>query len=129
MTNNEAKQNAIKEAYGDYFERCKPDEDGWSYEKQHFNICTLFFCMNSEQKTYGDVPNNYMKCWRPKSLSGIEDNNGWIKNESEEDLPKEYGYYWAIDNSELIQEVNSDDIKVGFYTHYQPIIYPKPPLY
>jgi hypothetical protein len=33
--------------------------------------------------------------WRPKSLDGIENNNGWIKIESKDDLPKK-GKYWGF---------------------------------
>ena len=35
--------------------------------------------------------NGVVYSYRPKSLQGIENNNGWIKIESEKDLPKEKG--------------------------------------
>lgn len=71
----------------------------------------------------------------PKSLKGIKDNNGWIKIESESDLPNENDNYWvrykdgrysmsSYANHKLF---NEDWIKK--YSHYKPIIKPKPPLY
>lgn len=77
---------------------------------------------------------------RPKSLQGIEDNNGWIRIESEEDLPNESGDYWVYDVNRSIDirfymgfsktwgnhEMEADVPKI---THYQPIVKPKPPLY
>lgn len=73
---------------------------------------------------------------RPKSLQGIEDNNGWIKIESEDDLPKENNeYYWTItENDKDIKErwfnkFFNEYEGEGKVTHYQPIIKPKPPIY
>ena len=71
-----------------------------------------------------------------------KENNGWIKIESEDDLPKEYGeYYFRTTYNTMITYsgwYSSSDKK--FYdrnhyfeiievTHYQPIIKPKPPIY
>ncbi|MFV0197089.1 hypothetical protein OBK01_02565 [Empedobacter falsenii] len=71
--------------------------------------------------------------YRPIILQGIENNNGWIKIESEEDLPKEDCIYWVVkDNS--ITEMENWEITLNFHnkrnlTHYQPIEQPKPPIY
>lgn len=74
---------------------------------------------------------------RPKSLQGIENNNGWFSiNES---LPNESGYYvmYNSENIMLLIELNSTTdfkslkqqfLKDGF-THYQPIIKPNKPHY
>ncbi len=40
-----------------------------------------------------DLDFNGVGKFRPISLKGIEDNNGWTKIESIEDLPKEKGFY------------------------------------
>lgn len=75
---------------------------------------------------------------RPKSLKGIENNNGWIKIESEEDLPKEVINCWFATNNGIYLGyyttrgyfVNEgEDIELKFITHYQPIEKPKPPIY
>lgn len=73
---------------------------------------------------------------RPKSLQGIENNNGWIKVESEDDLPKENEkHYWTIaENDKNIKErwfnkFFNEYKGEGKVTHYQPIKKPKPPIY
>lgn len=76
---------------------------------------------------------------RPKSLQGIETNNGWIKIESEDDLPKHKGDYFVYTRNKEIETVYADgDISlmehtskswIRNFTHYQPIEKPKPPIY
>lgn len=77
---------------------------------------------------------NHVHKIRPKSLQGIEDNNGWIKIKSEDDLPKKgtnchfilkngvCGVFVDIGDSEYLTLRNRG-------THYQPIVKPKPPIY
>lgn len=71
----------------------------------------------------------------PTTLRKILKNNGWIKIESEEDLPKEDGslhifppykdsYIFFFHNDEPSREE-----LVKNHTHYQPIEKPKPPIY
>ena len=62
------------------------------------------------------------------------ENNGWIKIESEADLPKEDGFYWVIDSeaSEVIYryfEKGNHDFFKQFSSHYHPVIKPDLPLY
>lgn len=71
---------------------------------------------------------------RPKSLHGIENNNGWIKIESEEDLPKESNGYWVKGNNNISGIIHFENtpswIKLwNDVTHYQPIEKPKHPVY
>jgi len=74
---------------------------------------------------------------RPKSLNSISNNNGWIKIESEYDLPKENCRYWVVnyggqDTSEFTFD-NCDAwnkaVWVAKISHYLPIVKPQPPLY
>ena len=129
-------QEAIKKAYSEYWEKVKDYvyNDGWidnSIPKFRFGQLK-----NLDLEYKNDV------FFRPKSLQGIENNNGWIKIESEEDLPKEYGeYYFRTTYNNMITYsgwYSSSDKK--FYdrnhyfeiidvTHYQPIEKPKPPIY
>ena len=82
--------------------------------------------------------------WKPKSLVGIENNNKWIRIESENDLPKEgYGLYHIITKTDIytnipknqnIDEFWGNDINKSSWwlqnvTHYQPISKPQPPIY
>lgn len=81
----------------------------------------------------------------PYSLEGIDNNNGWIKIESEADLPKESGLYHVVcfgvetileffDNSKVKGFIHIGKTYINRYneigvTHYQPIQKPKPPIY
>lgn len=71
--------------------------------------------------------------FRPVSLSGIEYNNGWIKIDSEEDLPEESWNYWIMQNDGRISAMKDYFDNKKYYgvaaTHYQPIEKPKPPIY
>jgi len=70
------------------------------------------------------------------SLKGIDDNNGWVKIESYQDLPKRKGYFMCLYrdgdiiphhfsiNSEFDRELYLQEI-----THYQPIQNPEPPKF
>lgn len=66
------------------------------------------------------------------------DNNGWIRINSEDDLPKEYGYYWVIDDYGEIWPAWYNSIEHEFeevpghwsyYTHYKPIPDPGKPIF
>jgi hypothetical protein len=86
---------------------------------------------------------------RPKSLQGIENNRGWIKIESESDLPTCDGEYFVnakgINNNKQFfirswlnakKDFNDNWVFTEYpkewlelYSHYQPITKPKPPIY
>ena len=132
MTNLEAKKEAIKKAYGEYWEKLEYfiNKDGWAYNYFEEIGIEIF---GSE----ADFKNSIF--WRPKSLQGIENNNGWIKIESEADLPNdEDAIYWALKNSKAVcielktpinlKELFSDFLKDKI-THYQLIEQPKPPIF
>ena len=64
------------------------------------------------------------------------ENNGWVKIESEKDLPKEVDQYWFASHNNKIEirfyNPNWIDDRVQFrrrYTHYQPIVKPLPPKF
>lgn len=72
--------------------------------------------------------------YRPKSLQFIEDNNGWIKIESEEDLPKiEMQDCFIMDKTLGVIvgrfTLSEKNIWLENATHYQPIEKPKPPIF
>lgn len=73
--------------------------------------------------------------YRPKSLQGIENNNGWIKIESEADLPISNGIYWTLRVNSIVplyKEIFNDmdnQYWLDNYTHYQPITKPLKPIY
>lgn len=105
------------------------DFDGWidvnELEKEQITA-------NLEYKKYreNDIGHETMLC-RPKSLKGIENNNGWnvlkgIKNEITHE-----GDIWILNkygNVELWLE--SQFLAIGYATHWKPIIKPDNlPLY
>lgn len=126
------KKEVIQQAYGEYWDQVKliVDENGWfdmAYSQQ----------VNNFDPLWNDSDRKSTKI-RPKSLSGIENNNGWIKIESESDLPKESGYYdfqkYPLDKY-IVNPVfwSKGATLIGWfietYTHFQPIEKPKPPIY
>lgn len=130
------KQEVIQKAYGSAWEKVKNcvDDNGvfrannpYEHKPEHFGF------------KISDVYLVSSLNWMPKSLLGIQNNNGWIKIESEADLPKEDGTYYIVCNGKVdvynfIRERTEDDIREVEYwlsetTHYQPIIKPKPPIY
>ncbi|WP_126654081.1 hypothetical protein [Chryseobacterium aureum] len=123
------KEDKIKDAYGEYYIKDNIDEDGWSNTVAQ-GILNAIPCDAKEMLIVYGNPEWW---YRPKSLHGIENNNGWIKIESEEDLPKESCNYWIMQSDNRIQTMKEyDDNKKYFNitaTHYQPIEKPKPPLY
>ena len=90
------KEDIIKEAYGKYYDELSDhiDENGftskyWLLEYKEKGKWHMAFDLDWIKKE--DV--NYC---RPISLRGLEDNRGWIKIESESDLPKEGIYCYFI---------------------------------
>jgi len=141
------KQEKIQEAYGENYNKCNPDENGWSKYRldddrnliEGFNINSILKC-EFDNFRQDNVKRIY--CVRPIILKGIENNNGWIKIESEYDLPEQTGSYYVVrcekveiavyikDNRWLAK--GNDYPKTTIHhsiTHYQPIEKPKPPLF
>ncbi|ROI02920.1 hypothetical protein EGI16_12165 [Chryseobacterium sp. G0240] len=99
------------------------------------------------QSKYQDVDllklTNHVHSIRPKSLQGIENNNGWIKIDFKSDIPMttkkelnkdiEYHVIMGKDNSVFYESLKLNEVHSfydkGWITHYQPIEKPKPPIY
>lgn len=71
-----------------------------------------------------------------KLFEGGKDNNGWIKIESEADLPKQNGDYFVFTKEKEVRvEMFGVHSKLDnqYYkeevTHYQPIVKPEPPKF
>jgi len=119
------------------------DKTGW----YHGYFCNGIYDIESKYGTEitdlinYDIDISGVGKFRPKSLNGIENNNGWIKIESESDLPKGNGTFWILDkvlgvrSGEWKQAPNEIEHKkacefwIKRATHYQPIIKPQPPIY
>jgi len=156
------KQEAIKQAYGEHWDSLKEhvNERGWlntySWLGDFGNTKVYHLLKGIPLECMDSYHREYCYRFRPKSLSGIEDNNGWIKIESEEDLPKENidchyifevpSHYhnagtkiltgrYNFEKNIMSQQQNYFTIdnfffhRPPFVTHYKPIEQPKPPIY
>lgn len=127
MKNLEAKQEAIKKAYGEYWELVKDyvDENGICENWSSFRDEKTRIFQPKECDTFGNG-------WRPKSLQGIEHNNGWIRIDDFVKYTNEKFWIFNSHINDLYQGQLFDDdmFPINRYaTHYQPIEKPKLPIY
>jgi len=128
------KQEAIRLAYGEYWEQVK------EYVDIDSGVLRIHISNINDYESLNLVYREHSR-YRPLSLDGIETNNGWIRIESEADLPKNEGCYfvyslvnWSpgyridIFTGRLSNAVNTET-GTPIFTHYQPIVKPKPPIY
>lgn len=130
------KQEAIQRAWGENWEivQDKCDDNGF----------VPFWTFLNPGKIHIDI--RYVgrsKFIRPESLKGLNDNNGWTKIESENDLPKDNDAYFVAYSDGSVEhfltgswirtfkelESNPEYPPKRILTHYQPIQKPKPPIY
>jgi hypothetical protein len=124
------KEEIIAKAYGKYWEQVKNyvNLNGWVKitDIKDNNINDEIYNLSI------DVIESPRRI-RPKSLQGIENNNGWIKIESENDLPKEDVDYWVVNADGEIVEMEYFQKYKSFteedVSHYQPIVKPLNPIY
>lgn len=130
-TNEEAKQEAIKKAYGEHWDKVKHCIDGDGY----FHIDEV----EDTGLDYDTLDRKGSSRFRPNSLSGIENNQGWIRIEPDgSNLPTKKGSYKCVKSEDgLIIEMNFyPDDKKWYYglklmkpSHYKPIEKELPPIY
>lgn len=120
------KQEAIAKAYYPHWETVKDfvNENGWMFTNgQNFYVSFKY-----HERGFG-----FTHRIRPKSLAGIENNRGWIRIESEADLPKDENVFWVVTEEKEIVEMEYFPKYKSFteqgVTHYQPIVKPKKPIY
>ena len=129
------KQEVIKKAYGKYYDLCKP------YLRGHLIDRVLF--EDETGKKLSDLTDveflsDGIVFSLPMELNGFEDNNGWVKIESEKDLPDYQGTLIAIKKSDTeVYEVHFFNyLKEGekeewakIFSHYRLIPNFKAPIY
>ena len=119
------KEEKIKEAYGEHWE-------GFNLTAKRCALSHFGFIGNILEHPPKNIELEHkMGAFRPKSLEGIEYNNGWIRIESE-------GQYDELENGEY-EWFNIENGKYdkgdlwayGVFTHYKivPIIKSNPPLF
>ena len=138
MNNLEAKQEAIKKAYYEFWENVKDyvDGNGWIKCKDiHYHKDLGLMRDQIHYIDNGKEWDNFeIISWRIPILQGIENNNGWIRIENEADLPNNEKVWICTSNNRVLISskaglnwvLKNPDNKI---THYQPIEKPKPPIY
>ncbi|CAI9673429.1 MULTISPECIES: hypothetical protein [Elizabethkingia] len=140
------KEQAIKAAYGEYYKDYRRfiDENGFIYQSD------LFFPETGMKKdgVEAEIISVEKKHkwsnikWRPMSLQGLENNRGWTRIESEEDLPKDdyFGNLFEVGFLDESGFFHHDKKRCSFkslkwmyekklITHYQLVEKPKPPIF
>lgn len=150
---NNSKQQAVRKAYNNILQNVSAkykkqvtsniNEDGWctmldEYDSKNLKSPSFIYLGYSQDFVRKSIDTKIIKgsfLWRPKSLSGLEDNNGWIKFEIDKDLPNSGSYFVVYKTGELSsfyldkKHFNNDHYWIDNITHYQPITIPKPPIY
>ena len=130
------KQEKIKEAWGECWNKLPNEAQEKAFKNNGF--------VDQDYEDLLTIDKRERKLFeiRPKSLQGIENNNGWIKIESEEDLPKEKGEYWIVNTIYkkpimqmraytdcVFSEKRNKKFWLKYVTHYQLIEKPELPIY
>lgn len=124
----DAKQEVIRNAYGEHYEYLEP------FINDNGEVCKAM-CPDKYQNIFGNVFwDNLNGSWWPKSITGIRNNNGWVKIESEEDLPKEDGEYRCLTNKRNISEFSffkgaTEKWWMDRISHYKPLEQELLPIY
>lgn len=122
------KQDKIQQVYGINY--IHSDTNGW--------IRLGMYVPNDFVFSEDEIERNEnIGIWRHKLLQGIEDNNGWIKIESDSDFPNLFDFkfmtYDSVNDKTDIKPISRrtmwKNYKKGLITHYQPIQKPKLPIY
>lgn len=125
MTNEQAKQEAIKKAWEALGINNLRDADkngfiaDWKFSVDFFN---------QHESKIERYKIDGLELIRPLSISGIEDNNGWIRIEPDgSNLPVLGKYKWILGSDLIYEETfdpkNPTHVKefLYAYTHYKPI--------
>lgn len=135
-----SKEEVIREAYGEFYDVCSPDKNGWTLTDES----KAGYEFLDDKIEYLDF--DYFNEWRPKSLKGIENNNGWIIIENKNSLPKKdcrcefikysgehlYGRFENRMSGLFIDEskrFESPEHRPESISHYKEIHQFSPPLY
>ena len=127
--NEMTKQEKIREAYPiDYWNKINNTAKNCAYKNNGWIGSILEHAPEGIDLDFDGY------AFRPKSLHGIENNNGWIKIESEEDLPnienKKIVFYGnGITSTYLSEDVKHDIKHFKRYTHYKIKEEELPPIY
>lgn len=133
----ERKQNAIKFAWENLvgYEnvgKLRIDENGWcNHQCRQYMPKQFFENLSSKLRPFKTKePSGMDLLYRPKSLNGIENNNGWNRIDNVKDLPETVGNYtFLVDGREVL---GWHEVGVMFpknYTHWRNYTEFPRPLY
>ncbi|MCT4288175.1 hypothetical protein HZP25_15845 [Elizabethkingia anophelis] len=128
------KEKAIKAAYGDMWIYMSSFPQARNIALENEGWVFITHLPSTIDRTLFDFQHGDSIC-RPKSLSGIENNRGWPRIESEEDLPKynSAGDFYVMSNEGNKKLLNGGNAVRNAYrlktiTHWQ-LIKTKPPIF
>jgi hypothetical protein len=136
-----SKLQVIKKAYSTEYSKCKPDRNGWTYQGKQFCPDTELFKsgVKIETKSVEREYNGTNIKWRPKSLNGLENNNGWIPIKDFNLKLKECHIKLKFDGDEFVAlfvshkncfvDFDSQQYSLDAVECFIPIVKPKSPHY
>ncbi|MCT4263408.1 hypothetical protein HZP32_14920 [Elizabethkingia anophelis] len=140
--NLQNKQQSIKAAYGEHWDKVKDyvNKNGWCDFKAVFgDIGNGKGLEGIELETMNNYDPKYCYWKRPKSLSGIENNRGWTRIESEEDLPKDRNIEdlliftetgeILVASSKYLSDAEIRRYWIKTVSHWQKFVKPNPPIF
>lgn len=134
MNNQEAKEKAIRDAWGElwvYIEaNSKAKAQAYMFDGFIFptHLPASIDQTNLEYRHKAGIV-------RPMSLAGMETNNGWVRIDGPDALPKQEGQYLVLGKSGLIEEWQCPDndgvraLWLEYFTHWRPIVELPMPIY
>lgn len=132
---SERKQEAIKNAWvaligEDKYPLLKHDDNGWSDWRCRGLMPSSYWGSLQDKLKAGiaSMASGADLLYRPKSISGLETNNGWSRIESISDLPKIANtYMFLVDGREVNQWYEDGMSFPKSHTHWRDIpILPRP---
>jgi hypothetical protein len=108
------KQEKIQEAYGEHWEKVKyfVDKDGWFDAKSFYGQAIHKGLVGLTMEISDPYDPKYCYWKRPVSLSGINNNNGWIK--VDDMLPEEGIEVLCFNEAWINEDFNPKGIRIGF---------------
>jgi len=134
-----SKQEVIQEAWEQWgipYSEKYVDENGFIDMKQDLPEIVDGALLSIKYSAEGHKDFDYKGgLYRPKSLQGIENNNGWTRIESVDDLPSSgmKNYMYCVDGKPSVFVVNLRVLlslsKDGMVSHYMALPSPEAPIY
>lgn len=137
IRNNMTKQEKIKEEWGSSINSYIKSNnsglrnDGWSCVPPVDELSK--YDVESEACHDLGVYDSVRRRYRPKSLQGIENNNGWNSMDQPDFEDNEYILFLRFIEGEgeppIFTCVLCDDFEIGYFTHWKRVDCKKPPIY